>query len=594
MLQLSLFFLIILGLGSASACPFFQTTDANGNCVCAVGGNPPDANGNCPIPDLCFGTGTCSACPQGQIQLSNGTCLVDNPTLAQIIASDGLCPAPEQLSPTFSTCYYPLDAPGYGTACTLAPPLPSSSPPYSLSSGACCPPGQIPATLTFQYPGLPPVLIYSGTCCPAGQVPLKNGTCTPKEPFITGCSGNAPFNPRTNSCCPPGSSISNHYQCCAAGLAPQPNGTCGCPWTAATNSDGSCTRLCPPNYIPSPPTTGLCSNCPPGQTELAGCCPQNLPGATCIKCPSGEVGTSQGTCCLPDRVASGGFCCPSGYHTAQNGFCVSNTSKQSTERNACKPDETRLDDGTCAVMPPVELPVLVPACTGDDVRGPDGTCTPKMPPQEHPCPPGLVPGPHGTCVLAACPPDQTMVDRRCSVLLPACPPGQTRLDDGKCGVKQPVETPELPVEVPGRSDNPEQCANGLVPREAFRGDRVCVPTWVRDQAVEDNNAAPSRVDPEGGCVKGYVWREAKPGDHVCVTPPTRARTRSDNRNAISQPLQPPDSTRQQIPPGEFVPGVFPPSNCRGKCVTADARLWSGRRGPLRPVGLARAPSHRVS
>ncbi len=73
------------------------------------------------------------------------------------------------------------------------------------------------------------------------------------------------------------------------------------------------------------------------------------------------------------------------------------------------------------------------------------------------------------------------------------------------------------------------CQNGLVPREAFADDRVCVTAVVREQTIADNTAAPSRTEANGLCIRGYVWREANPADHVCVTPATRKQTQSDNR-----------------------------------------------------------------
>jgi hypothetical protein len=168
-----------------------------------------------------------------------------------------------------------------------------------------------------------------------------------------------------------------------------------------------------------------------------------------------------------------------------------------------------------------------------------------------------------------------------------CVPANTTTNGYCCPAGSTVEGTGCNYPPMWRETSKPKCGtSGLVPRGAFAGDDVCVPTWVRDQANEDNNAAPSRVDPEGGCIKGYVWREARPGDHVCVTPPTRARTRADNRNAISQPLQPPDSTQQQVPPGEFGPRVLPPSNCPGdmrdgRCISVEQSTQSPLPGEYR-------------
>jgi len=81
------------------------------------------------------------------------------------------------------------------------------------------------------------------------------------------------------------------------------------------------------------------------------------------------------------------------------------------------------------------------------------------------------------------------------------------------------------------------CATGYVWREAFQGDRVCVPPATREQAASENRQAAARREPGGGaygpdtCRPGYVWREARPDDHVCVTPETRAQAAADNREA---------------------------------------------------------------
>jgi DNA-binding winged helix-turn-helix (wHTH) protein len=78
-----------------------------------------------------------------------------------------------------------------------------------------------------------------------------------------------------------------------------------------------------------------------------------------------------------------------------------------------------------------------------------------------------------------------------------------------------------------------QCGPGLVPREAFVGDRVCASSAVHDQTIADNITAPSRTLPNGLCIPDYVWRRAIPGDRVCVTTTTRDRTRSDNMTGTS-------------------------------------------------------------
>jgi hypothetical protein len=59
-----------------------------------------------------------------------------------------------------------------------------------------------------------------------------------------------------------------------------------------------------------------------------------------------------------------------------------------------------------------------------------------------------------------------------------------------------------------------RCAPGLVWRERFEGDSVCVPP---DQRFKLAN---------GTCRSGYVWRDSFPGDGVCVTPAQRAKAKA--------------------------------------------------------------------
>jgi hypothetical protein len=395
------------------ACTASEMPGPNGTCVC-FSGNPPGPSGSCPILHICLSQQTCcpqgeaatnagTCCPQGQVPLSDGSCANLSPTLARMMANQGLCPLSEELQPD-GTCVF-NNTLGLGPACTGFPPLPQT-----VYEGPCCTPGQVPAQKNHQY---------TGTCCPVGQVPDQNtGSCAPQESFINNCPGGGQYNAKTSSCCPPGSLITNRYTCCPPGQYPQPSGSCGCPWTAMQQSDGSCMPLCPTDSIPT--------------------------GIYCTNCPTGQIGTVAGVCCAPNQIASNGFCCPSNFHP-QGAYCMPNTNLN---------------------------------------RAPDD-----------------------------------------------CPPGQVRRGDGTCDLNPPVETPGLIVEpkVPGRSDNPIACGNGLVPREAFRGDRVCVAQAAHDQTIADNIAAPSRTLPNGLCVRGYLWRRANPDDHVCVLPATREQTQSDNR-----------------------------------------------------------------
>jgi hypothetical protein len=54
---------------------------------------------------------------------------------------------------------------------------------------------------------------------------------------------------------------------------------------------------------------------------------------------------------------------------------------------------------------------------------------------------------------------------------------------------------------------------------------------------EENQLAASRRNPEGGdygsatCKQGYVWREAYTGDRVCVPTASRTKARQENDSA---------------------------------------------------------------
>lgn len=76
---------------------------------------------------------------------------------------------------------------------------------------------------------------------------------------------------------------------------------------------------------------------------------------------------------------------------------------------------------------------------------------------------------------------------------------------------------------------------GQVPRKTRANDLVCVPQSVAD-TVQRENAASARGEghtPPGavGCVSGLVWREGFDGDSVCVTPARRSETWQQNLKA---------------------------------------------------------------
>jgi hypothetical protein len=79
---------------------------------------------------------------------------------------------------------------------------------------------------------------------------------------------------------------------------------------------------------------------------------------------------------------------------------------------------------------------------------------------------------------------------------------------------------------------------GQVPRNTRPGDNVCAPQAVADLVQQENAASAQGQghDPRGaygpvGCVSGLVWREGFDGDSVCVTPARRTETWQENANA---------------------------------------------------------------
>jgi hypothetical protein len=80
---------------------------------------------------------------------------------------------------------------------------------------------------------------------------------------------------------------------------------------------------------------------------------------------------------------------------------------------------------------------------------------------------------------------------------------------------------------------------GMVPRNARPGDNVCAPPNVAKTVQDENNAAANGQGyvPGGGaygpktCVSGLVWREAYDGDGVCVSVARRTETWQENANA---------------------------------------------------------------
>jgi hypothetical protein len=252
-------------------------------------------------------------------------------------------------------------------------------------------------------------------------------------------------------------------------------------------------------------------------TDAAWCCPAAPQGALAAGVSSGQGGypfggLPAGTCVVEKQCQGGpgnhnlcptangtatinpGVVCPPGFQAAQPGLSASTI-----------------------------ICFAAPACpSGYTLR--DGKCAPNRPPPPV-CPAGQSPIPGGGC----CPTGQLTSQGIC------CPAGEIGAPGGasccpgtaggKCQYVPPVQNLPTPqVALPA-----SQCPNGLVRRDAFRGDPACVTTTVHDQTIADNTAGPLRTRPDGGCIRGYVWREASADDHVCVLPATRTQTRSDNQ-----------------------------------------------------------------
>ncbi|MFN9973530.1 MAG: hypothetical protein ACK58T_26940, partial [Phycisphaerae bacterium] len=111
----------------------------------------------------------------------------------------------------------------------------------------------------------------------------------------------------------------------------------------------------------------------------------------------------------------------------------------------------------------------------------------------------------------------------------------------------------------GGAYGPDTCLPGFVWREAFPGDRVCVPPATRTATAEENRLGQSRRVLAYGpdtCRDGFVWREANPGDRVCVTPEARSRTAAENAAAPTR-----------VQPGG---GAYGPNTCLAGFVWREA------------------------
>lgn len=126
---------------------------------------------------------------------------------------------------------------------------------------------------------------------------------------------------------------------------------------------------------------------------------------------------------------------------------------------------------------------------------------------------------------------------------------------------------------------------GMVPRNARAGDNVCVPKNIAQTVQDENNAAAKNYVPGGGaygpktCTSGLVWREAFDGDAVCVSPARRTETWQENANAGV------GNTGGLKPQAGFTPGGAPAAAGSGGADGAllaavnDARVNPGKYPP---------------
>ena len=438
----------IADLRTASACPADQMPSGpSGSCMCD-NGTPPGPNGGCIV---------LATCPPGQA-LPNGTC----------------CQAPFTPGPQGACqCPAPLVLDQEGQCAPSSSPQQKPCPPTQIPgpNGCTCPQFQVlgPNGCQFEQINTCPngerqldgtcVIPFSicpawqqtstGTCCPQNQYPAPDGTCQSLcEPgqtfeFNTGtCTGNTPGciqspplqsqcggSPYAGPCCQPnqapamnGGEYSGY--CCPAGQQPDPR-------------TGSC--------LPQQ-TTGLLSKCPIGQGDYnpatGTCCG---PGSKVTNryqcCPTGQYPQANGTCGCPWTGYTnypGGACsplCPNpsgrGLPTAQN--CSNCPPGMEGWPGCCQQSGGfPIVQGTCSQCLASQVATVSGCCPQSQAASDGSFC----------CPPG------NHAVGAACFGNTSM-----STVPRNCPPGETVQENGKCGVKPPVETPGAGVR-PGSRYSP--------------------------------------------------------------------------------------------------------------------------------------------
>jgi hypothetical protein len=398
-----------------------------------------------------------------------------------------------------------------------------------------------------------------------------------------------------------------------------------CTFPQVQDGFGNCVSLCPSGQT-ALPGTGTCvgagvtcaanePSTPPSGTIYTSCCPSGQQPAV-LNTAGGPVFT--GSCCPPGQAAQGnGSClptltiiCQAGQNPNNNLCCLPNEAM--TNRLTCCPvGQAANPDGSCGPNP----------CSGSGFLAPatNNVCKVVCPQGQHAipgttscvCPNGYGPK-DGSCNLNPCGPHQRLNAQdlcqtvcgagqvynssttscvcRSGVMTSAgicCLDYQSPYSDGSCGppcsIEQQIDgicqTMMMPGYAASMKHNRVACEPGLVPRDAYRGDPVCVTPQARDQTNIDNLVAPSHTNPQGLCYHGYFWRRAIPSDHVCVTPETRARVQAENARAPMSHCQPGET----LGDGRCVPAVQPP-NCPPGEIMRDGRCVPAAQPPNCPPG----------
>ena len=477
LLQVVTFLLLLARINPAwSDCPAGQApTGPNGACLCV--------NGTAPLQGACV----VLVCQPGQPMTASGLCCAPS----TVPEPNNTC-VPAWLAPPAAAVTCPdfeVSGPNGACVCLNGKPPPAGGcpdPHICLLSASCCPAGQATS---------------NGTCCPQGQIPLSDGSCGTFDQQVSIILAN-------QGLCPPAQTL-------------QPDGTClGYPQTSA------CTYVPP---LPVSPVGGTLPGpapcCLPGQAPATTGVPPSATGTGTLKytgtcCPVGQVPTANGSCTPYEpwiATCPGGApfnartnsCCPVGTSSITNHYvcCPTGLAPQPNGTCGCPPNTMTQSNGSCAPECPPNMTVTGQSCTmcpsGQVAALQNNVC----------CDPQSL-----TSSSYCCPTDFVAVGNAC-----VSSTEMRRVKD-----KPPNLTYTL---LAVRPRDQVQCASGLVPREAFAGDRACVTPAVHDQAIADNVAVPTRSKPDGNCIRGYVWREARPSDHVCVLPAIRAQTRRDNARA---------------------------------------------------------------